>query len=530
MKASRHLVLLLAAILLPVLAHAQGATLVFPPAVAQNGAPVSFGTITFCTVPTTIDTTGKCTTPTTVYQDQGLTTPYATIQTDGLGNFPPNFKTTTSFWFAPNANYCYTITTANLLTPATNPCVSFSVPISNGSSAGFATVTISQSGKFTETTAPTPLAGFDFLWADSTVHRLKVNNNNGASSDVALLGDNLGAFAPTTSAQLAAVLSDETGSGAAVFANSPALVTPSLGAATADSLDGFVWADRSAGADCGARINAAFVTAGTGGKVLVRPACGTTWTTAVTVPASSTLEFYGCGTYTLSHILTANQNATIKGPQMGNTNACVELQEATGANLAELVSLTTGQVDISGVVIDGNKANNATQGVGILSVGSRHFIHDLTVQNFASHCVKVSSTSQTLDESASTTLDNVIALSCNGDGLYNLNTNDVFVNRKNEFENDGITATVNTSGTAVTATAGSWSTDSSLVGTLVRINGSYFVVSAIGSSTTMTLASSAGTNTGVGLQWGNGIECHDCAAMRVDGGDIGNVAQDAILI
>lgn len=43
---------------------------------------------------------------------------------------------------------------------------------------------------------------------------------------VARKSDNLSVFAATTSAQLAGVLSDETGTGAAVFANSPALVTP----------------------------------------------------------------------------------------------------------------------------------------------------------------------------------------------------------------------------------------------------------------------------------------------------------------
>jgi hypothetical protein len=46
----------------------------------------------------------------------------------------------------------------------------------------------------------------------------------------------LSQFAATTSAQLAGVISDETGSGALVFANSPTLVTPVLGAATATSL------------------------------------------------------------------------------------------------------------------------------------------------------------------------------------------------------------------------------------------------------------------------------------------------------
>ncbi|MCA9333647.1 hypothetical protein KC963_01235, partial [Candidatus Saccharibacteria bacterium] len=46
----------------------------------------------------------------------------------------------------------------------------------------------------------------------------------------------LAQFAATTSAQLAGVLSDETGSGAAVFANTPTLVTPVLGTPTSGTL------------------------------------------------------------------------------------------------------------------------------------------------------------------------------------------------------------------------------------------------------------------------------------------------------
>jgi hypothetical protein len=45
-------------------------------------------------------------------------------------------------------------------------------------------------------------------------------------------------FGSTTSANLAAVVTDETGSGGLVFANTPTLVTPVLGAATATSVNG----------------------------------------------------------------------------------------------------------------------------------------------------------------------------------------------------------------------------------------------------------------------------------------------------
>jgi hypothetical protein len=57
-----------------------------------------------------------------------------------------------------------------------------------------------------------------------------------ASGTVALTNNKLNAFAATTSAELAGVISDETGTGALVFANTPTLVTPNIGAATGTSL------------------------------------------------------------------------------------------------------------------------------------------------------------------------------------------------------------------------------------------------------------------------------------------------------
>lgn len=57
------------------------------------------------------------------------------------------------------------------------------------------------------------------------------------STGVSGLGANVATFLGTpSSANLAAAVTGETGSGALVFATSPALVTPALGAATADSL------------------------------------------------------------------------------------------------------------------------------------------------------------------------------------------------------------------------------------------------------------------------------------------------------
>jgi len=58
----------------------------------------------------------------------------------------------------------------------------------------------------------------------------------GAGGTVAYVANKLSVFAATTSAELAGVISDETGSGALVFANSPTLITPTLGAALATSI------------------------------------------------------------------------------------------------------------------------------------------------------------------------------------------------------------------------------------------------------------------------------------------------------
>lgn len=80
-------------------------------------------------------------------------------------------------------------------------------------------------------------AGMGRIYFDSTANRYKASQNGGAYSNIAVAADNLSVFAATTSAQLAGVISDETGSGALVFATSPTLVTPVLGAATATSVD-----------------------------------------------------------------------------------------------------------------------------------------------------------------------------------------------------------------------------------------------------------------------------------------------------
>jgi hypothetical protein len=67
----------------------------------------------------------------------------------------------------------------------------------------------------------------------ATTRTLTVPNT---SSTISTYADNLSVFAATTSAQLAGVINDETGTGSLVFSNSPTLVTPALGAASGTSI------------------------------------------------------------------------------------------------------------------------------------------------------------------------------------------------------------------------------------------------------------------------------------------------------
>lgn len=60
----------------------------------------------------------------------------------------------------------------------------------------------------------------------------------GAGGTVAYVANKLSVFAATSSAELAGIISDETGSGLLVFNNSPTFITPTLGAATATSING----------------------------------------------------------------------------------------------------------------------------------------------------------------------------------------------------------------------------------------------------------------------------------------------------
>jgi hypothetical protein len=90
--------------------------------------------------------------------------------------------------------------------------------------AGTPTITWGNTSGTPAVTATSPLA-------------ITTSNGNIACATCGITTNPLSQFASTTSVQLASVLSDETGTGSAVFANTPTLVTPVLGAATATTIN-----------------------------------------------------------------------------------------------------------------------------------------------------------------------------------------------------------------------------------------------------------------------------------------------------
>jgi hypothetical protein len=147
------------------------------------------------------------------------------------------------------------------------------------------------------------------------------------------LGANVSAFLATpSSANLAAALTDETGTGAAVFANTPTLVTPNIGAATGTSLavTGSLRSSGTAGVG---------YSTGAGGVVIQ----GTSRTTGVTINKTTgqiTL-FSAAGT-------TSATTFTVTNSTVATTDVII-LNQHTGTDLYDLMvtKTTLGSFDIT---------------------------------------------------------------------------------------------------------------------------------------------------------------------------------------
>lgn len=146
--------------------------------------------------------------------------------------------------------------------------------------------------------------------------------NTGDVANTALTTGTLAQFAATTSAQLATLLTDETGSGAAVFATSPALVTPTLGVAAVTT------------------VNKVTVTApATGSTLTIQDGFTLTVSANATVSGTHTGTSSGTNTGDQTNITgnaaTVTTNANLTGPvtSVGNATTIADAELAAIAGL-----------------------------------------------------------------------------------------------------------------------------------------------------------------------------------------------------
>lgn len=314
------------------------------------------------------------------------------------------------------------------------------------------------------------------------------------------------------------------------------LAGPFASPVNAPAIESIKMADQQSGSDCGAKVNAADAALGSApGKIWVNQACGTAWTTPVALSQNHVLEFVQGGKYASSACpaVTLALGAALVGPPLsswsnvvpcdGTVGAC--LQQANGANCASFILASGAETQVRDMIIDGNKANNATGGVGVkANLANRFKLLHAVVQNFPTHGVWMHSTGASNQSCCFKLLDSFVGFN-NGDGLYADNTADGSLKDADEIENNGLTAVVNTnaSGVATFVSGTQWSTDSSLVNTTVKVGGTLCQVASVTSTTfsTVNCQSSVNSLTNATVYWGGGIELSDSPTARIIGNDIG---------
>ena len=151
----------------------------------------------------------------------------------------------------------------------------------------------------------------------------------GAGGTVTYTSNNLSAFSSTTSDQLRGVISDETGTGALVFATSPSLTTPTLGVASATSINKVAVTAPATGATLTLDDGSTFITSGAHSTTLT-----TSGTTALTLPTSGTVTALGNSTTGTGNIV-RDTSPSLTTPTLG-------VASATTINKVTLTAPATG--------------------------------------------------------------------------------------------------------------------------------------------------------------------------------------------
>lgn len=322
--------------------------------------------------------------------------------------------------------------------------------------------------------------------------------------------DNLGVFASTTSAQLASVISNETGSGALVFGTSPTLTTPILGVAAATTINKVTLTTPATGSTltigdgvtltCNSNATVSGTNTGDQTITLTGNVTGSGTGSFATTIASGvvTRTMLAAGAVLLSDLGAAGANATID-----NTNKTIEWDWSTASTQSPLTltmnALTSGNglaLSSSSASLTGNLFSVTSSSAGGLSNGIARF-------NFSGTHTAVG-----LQIDDATLTGTATALSVNsltsGSGL-----------------------SIGSSSTAMTGTLGSIvlsGSNSSNIGTLLMLNSSGASSLAKGLkvvvASTGNLGTGQGTGGGVnfnfsGTHTGNGLQVDDGATSGI---------------
>lgn len=205
-----------------------------------------------------------------------------------------------------------------------------------------------------------------------------------------------------------------------------------------------ILADTQTGADCGVKIAAASTAmsgiSANGGIIKVSQACGSL-TTAFSLAPLQMIEFIQCGTYSVAGIETLVANTGLQGIQTGQIwesgNACVHLQEANGANLAEMIHVTGKNAFVRWIELDGNKANNSTANDVIFVDAAFNFLADYSyIHDGHRYGVNVASSTITANDAALPKFNHTIVYNNGSDGVRISNATDMFA-LQSEFELNG---------------------------------------------------------------------------------------------
>jgi hypothetical protein len=332
------------------------------------------------------------------------------------------------------------------------------------------------------------------------------------------------------------------------------------------------FADQFPGGDCGAKIQAAdldlFASPPGGGtsnsgEIWVRSSCGAAISNTVSgSPSTLVIHQYhvlrfmdqpaGANCYQLStKIQLGDGGGSGYGVELlGNrpsgflaTNGPICIQMAAGANLPVMIQASSPQGEIHDMLLDGNKAANPIAGTviqmqstttGVNSAWVQRIDH-VTIQNSRGFAIRILSTGNN-GETAAPTLDRISMWNNELGCIETEHVTNVIV-RQSDCENSGLGggsldnnfAKVNTAGTIVDWFSGpTWTGDSSIVGRTVVISGARYTVATVASGSSLTLSSSAGTQSNVIMQLGTGIELFDSRGSQVFASDVSASEVDGI--